>query len=155
MTPAQKTGLRRLGVIPLLIPVVFSSVLFLVATQGFNLPARNWAILAVGYCALVYLFLWLVMRRRAAIERAVGALEAPHSERPSAWRSGLARVLRSPGGLLSVALGAWLLWRGDRERAALFFGVGMLFLTLSPPIKRRMIELVKSIAARGRTNRDL
>jgi len=135
MTSGRKSGLRRLGMIPLLIPIVFSSALFLIATQGLNLPARNWAMLVVGLGTIWYLFLWLGMRR-VAIEGEVGALEASRPDGRSARGGGLARVLRSPGGLLSAVLGAALLVSGDRQVGAVLLGVGMLLLSLAQ-IRRR------------------
>ena len=132
MTSGEKPGPRQVRMIPLLIPIVFCSALFLIATQGLNLPVPGWAIIAVAYCALWYLLLWVGMRRGEKA-RELSALE---SEGRSARSLALARLLRSPGGLLSAALGGWLLWRGDRQLGAVFLGVGMLMLSLSQ-ISRR------------------
>ena len=126
----RKTGLKRLGMIPLLTPIMFCSALFLVATQGLNLPSRNWAMLVVVFGVIWYLLLSLGMRH-VGIEGRDGNSEVRRSDRSTVSSFGLARVLRSPGGLLSATLGVGLVLSGNLQLGAVLLGVGMLLVSLS------------------------
>ena len=99
-------GLGRLGVVPLIIPVAVCAAIFVIATQMFDLPIRNWAIVTLGLAAIWYWLLWLGIRRAAQ----VGRSERSKSEGPAGVevRSvGAARLLGSPGAILSALLGGW------------------------------------------------
>jgi len=131
---SHRGGLRQLGVLPLLIPLGFCAALFLIATEGLELPSRNWAILVVVFGALWYLFVWWGIRK--ASPKREETLETEQAKESRASSGGLARVFRSPGGLLSAILGAGLVLSGDRQLGAILLGAGLILLSLSQ-IQRR------------------
>ena len=119
----------RLGVFPLLIPIVVCTAIFAIATQLFGLSPRNWAIIAVGFAAIWYWLLWLGLRQ------VTHPGEPERSKDPGGRGAEIrspraGRLLRSPGGLLSAVLGSLLLVTGDRQLGVILLAVGALLLSL-------------------------
>ena len=123
--------LKRLWLIPLIIPVVVCGSAYVLLTRVMHLPALSWAIVLVAFGALWYLLVWLAVRRADRVDH---DRDVPTEARTRA--SVLRRALRSPGGLVLILLACWLSVQRDWALATTTAVVGIVLIAVAPRWRR-------------------
>jgi hypothetical protein len=100
-------GLRRLGILGMLLPIAGCTAIFLIATMVFDRPAVAWLVLSMVFGTVWYWVLWVAMRRIDALEGGANADMRPQ-------RRSSRGILLSPGGAIAAGLGVWQLAQGER-----------------------------------------
>lgn len=133
MTESKCSKPVRPGVLPLLVLAGAGGVVFLIATEVFDLPTRSWMLISIGLAGLTYSLLWLGLRRAQAHHHEDNASRAGQADRlgPS-----VGRLLKSPGGIIATILGVALVCWGDHQLGLIFVLSGGLLILVGNLVRR-------------------